>query len=571
MKSKLYAMLLCLSMVCPSVVMAEKNSVNIEYNNETGMMQISGTLPDDAEEEWVTIRVLNEAKDKTVYLTQVLAEDGAFETQMAFDVGIDYDETKPLYNIEVNYLHGDTTHIEEETKYVFDAKTKVWKNIAEAADSDGISAVLNNTDMNELCDELDLSEVSYGNLAELSTKIKLKLEDNPPKTIEDVKQSVREALIFTDIETNGANSITKFVEQDNKKIINLLSIDKYNEAYKIYLLASPKVKSAFEEEICKYYNNGDELKQDFEYLMMISTLKNADIETEVTYILDKCGEAVLGEAYTNSEYSSLSGKKLNDFVRILKKRVASVTNHSDLINQFKLAMSDLKSIQYNDQSINGGGGGSSSSRGSGTSNKMTGITPTVSNEQTTTATITDMFTDIEGVQWAKKSINELAKKRIISGKTEYIFAPNDKITREEYVKLLVLALSIDCAGEKCDFDDVTENHWAYSYIAGAYNYGIVKGISDVFFGIGSNIKREDMAVIAYRALELKEMTIDNEPHIYNDSDNCSSYATEAVSKISAMGIMNGVGDNMFNPKAYATRAEAAKIIYDITMLFEENN
>ena len=50
---------------------------------------------------------------------------------------------------------------------------------------------------------------------------------------------------------------------------------------------------------------------------------------------------------------------------------------------------------------------------------------------------------------------------------------------------------------------------------------------------------------------------------FNDESDISSYASEAVSALSSGGIVNGVGGNLFAPKANTTRAAAAKIIYMI--------
>lgn len=46
-------------------------------------------------------------------------------------------------------------------------------------------------------------------------------------------------------------------------------------------------------------------------------------------------------------------------------------------------------------------------------------------------------------------------------------------------------------------------------------------------------------------------------HSYNFSDEASDYARTAIAELSGMGIVNGVGDNIFNPFGISTRAEAA--------------
>ncbi|MCD8049531.1 MAG: S-layer homology domain-containing protein [Clostridia bacterium] len=41
------------------------------------------------------------------------------------------------------------------------------------------------------------------------------------------------------------------------------------------------------------------------------------------------------------------------------------------------------------------------------------------------------------------------------------------------------------------------------------------------------------------------------------------YAKEAVGVLSSAGIVNGMGDNLFAPLQYATRAQSAKIVYGV--------
>lgn len=50
---------------------------------------------------------------------------------------------------------------------------------------------------------------------------------------------------------------------------------------------------------------------------------------------------------------------------------------------------------------------------------------------------------------------------------------------------------------------------------------------------------------------------------FTDTEEVSEYALLAVKSMYRAGIVSGMGDGSFNPKGYATRAQAAKIIYGI--------
>ena len=57
---------------------------------------------------------------------------------------------------------------------------------------------------------------------------------------------------------------------------------------------------------------------------------------------------------------------------------------------------------------------------------------------------------------------------------------------------------------------------------------------------------------------------------FTDTDKMSDFAPDAISTLNQLGVINGRGDGTFCPKDYATRAESAKIIYNILNIVENN-
>ena len=159
------------------------------------------------------------------------------------------------------------------------------------------------------------------------------------------------------------------------------------------------------------------------------------------------------------------------------------------------------------------------------------------------------------------------EKGIVSGMGEGKFSPNGQVTREQFAKMLVRALGEYDENAVCSFSDVAEGSWYYSYVASAFNSGIVYGVSDESFGTGRRITREDMAVMAYRAsVKAGKMSATDAYEVFADDELFADYSKEAVYTLKAHGIMSGKGENKFEPKAYATRAEAARIIYGLINL-----
>lgn len=172
------------------------------------------------------------------------------------------------------------------------------------------------------------------------------------------------------------------------------------------------------------------------------------------------------------------------------------------------------------------------------------------------------FTDCEHVEWAKESIMRLKEKGIVNGKSETLFSPDDKTTREEFLKMLLLACDIELSTDgKSNFTDVVPNSWYAPYVSKAVELGIVTGISDTEFGVGMEITRQDMAVLCFRALGVieKQPTAENTQE-FADKDSISDYAAEAVGAMQSAGVIKGMDDNRFEPLFLATRAQTAVII-----------
>ncbi len=177
------------------------------------------------------------------------------------------------------------------------------------------------------------------------------------------------------------------------------------------------------------------------------------------------------------------------------------------------------------------------------------------------------FLDANG--WGKDYIEALFRRSIISGKSAGVFAPEARITREEFVKLAVELFGLTDASLTCDFADVPASAWYAPYIASAKKHGIVNGISAEQFGVGAPITRQDMCKILYGMLVKMGLTKDISLATlqFNDAAEIAAYATEPVRALVSLGIIAGDDLGNFNPTNYATRQEAAKLIYGMLLLY----
>lgn len=228
----------------------------------------------------------------------------------------------------------------------------------------------------------------------------------------------------------------------------------------------------------------------------------------------------------------------------------------------KILENRKKSEQNKNSSSTSSSGGSSGGSGNKTTASVSSVISVPQPENTYKYEEPQAeFNDLDTVEWAKESINTLYKKGIINGTSKETFSPETAVTRAEFVKMLVSAFDVEDENAVCNFDDVNKDDWYYSYVASAYATGAVNGISEDCFGAEEKITRQDAAVMLYRFMKAYGRVSGNGATAeFADNSEISDYAVEAVGYMSANSIMNGVGDNKFEPNGTCTRAMAAKII-----------
>lgn len=208
----------------------------------------------------------------------------------------------------------------------------------------------------------------------------------------------------------------------------------------------------------------------------------------------------------------------------------------------------------------GGGGGSAGGMGTGTS-ALPGFVETDIDEtqQAEPDTTVVTFADLTSTHWAYENVMKLKELGIINGVGDNKFDPSGKVTREQFLKMLVEAAELETGVVDTKFDDVDKNSWYAPYVSAGVNAGLINGITAETFGVGDEIRRQDMAVMIVRILKSKNITLTQTSEVFDDDNNISDYAKDAVYMVRDAGIVQGY-DNKFNPKDTLTRAEAATVI-----------
>ena len=205
---------------------------------------------------------------------------------------------------------------------------------------------------------------------------------------------------------------------------------------------------------------------------------------------------------------------------------------------------------------------------------------------------TDKFTDVKSSSWFYDNVMYLVNEGVIKGKGDNMFAPNDSITRAEFVQILysmaqaeadstgsAVASNTVAAAESSKaetvFKDVKSAAWYGKAVTWAYENGVAAGVAGsdgtLSFAPNANISRQDMAVMIQNftnKIEKKGIAATVPAAVFTDESDIEAYAKEAVSLMQQGGIINGIskmnaiGDTMtvFSPKNCATRAEAVTMI-----------
>lgn len=178
----------------------------------------------------------------------------------------------------------------------------------------------------------------------------------------------------------------------------------------------------------------------------------------------------------------------------------------------------------------------------------------------------DTFCDIAG-HWAGSDIEIMATLGVISGMGDGTFGPEESLTRAQFAKLLVLGLerepSADLVPGFADADRIPD--WARGYVGTAVNLGLIRGYEDNTFRPDARVTRAEVAVMAARALQLKQSQGDalvpwtGDAYVFADADAIPGWAETAATYLVGATVIGPYWGTHFDANQPATRALAAAV------------
>lgn len=161
------------------------------------------------------------------------------------------------------------------------------------------------------------------------------------------------------------------------------------------------------------------------------------------------------------------------------------------------------------------------------------------------------FTDDDGTTHEYR-ITTLAAAGVTEGCAADRYCPNETVSRAQTAALLARALQLTATdGDAFADDDASVHEGAIDATAAA---GVVLGCGDGRFCPGRRLRRDQMASVLARALELPATDVD----AFADDDG--NVHEDNVDRLAAAGITTGVEDGRFAPRGSVTRGQFASFL-----------
>ena len=190
-------------------------------------------------------------------------------------------------------------------------------------------------------------------------------------------------------------------------------------------------------------------------------------------------------------------------------------------------------------------------------------------ETTAETCSSEAYTDLDRNGWYHEYVDWALKNGVMNGVGGGLFEPNGETTRAMLVMVLYrMAGAPDMAGCESSFTDVSADSWYGAAVIWASENGIVNGVGGGLFDPDASLTREQMAMMLYRFAGYLGSNTEKRADLsaYGDADAVSAFAQDAMAWAVAEGLVNGRSAAELAPKAGATRAELATILFRFAAL-----
>ena len=176
------------------------------------------------------------------------------------------------------------------------------------------------------------------------------------------------------------------------------------------------------------------------------------------------------------------------------------------------------------------------------------------------------FNDVGANAWYNKAVSFIAAREITAGTGNGNYSPDAKLTRGEFLVLMMKAYSIDPDTNPADnFSDAGSAYYT-GYLAAAKRLGITAGVGSNMYAPGKEITRQEMFTMLYNALKvigkLPEVSTEKTLSDFTDAEQIDSWAVNAMTLLVETGIVSGNAGKL-TPLGKTTRAEISQVLYNL--------
>ncbi len=184
----------------------------------------------------------------------------------------------------------------------------------------------------------------------------------------------------------------------------------------------------------------------------------------------------------------------------------------------------------------------------------------------------NLLADVKPSAWYFEAMDSAAEKGWLSGMGGHRFEPGSSLTRGMIVTLLHrMSGEADPEERTNQFADVKDGQYYASAVEWAFQKGIAGGVSETSFQPNRPVTRQELAqlMVQYHLLQTGGQELTDEGDAakrYADWEQVSDWAQSAVDTAARLRLMQGDNKGRFNPRAAATRAEGAALLYNLAGL-----
>ncbi|MCL5735334.1 MAG: S-layer homology domain-containing protein [Actinobacteria bacterium] len=184
------------------------------------------------------------------------------------------------------------------------------------------------------------------------------------------------------------------------------------------------------------------------------------------------------------------------------------------------------------------------------------------------------FTDIKGTEDFAQAVYALAEKGIVEGRQDGSFGPGDSLTRAQMAVFLARALQLpEASGQP--FFDVRASDWFGGAVGALFQQGLIQGTSPITFSPNQPISLQQAVSLVMRSLGYFlgsnpgqtvdfELTKEQAPVWlagFRDRERIAAAHRISVANAYRLGVLNGSGDGWLFPEGNLSRAQMALLLY----------